>query len=241
MKPSSMRKKGYGVQTRTDVEARLREYAPLVRRIAIQVASRLPRNVMLDDLIQEGMMGLLDATNRYEPKPGASFETYAKARIRGAIYDSLREEDVIPRHVRDKLTLIERTAEELRQSLGRPPEDNEIATHLGMSIDDYFAVLDSSMTITVVDEELPDVVDESADQMRALHQKQLAARIEDKLRELPERERLVLALHYQQDLSFREVAYVMELTPGRISQLHTQALIRLRGMLAKEQEDNRGD
>jgi len=186
-------------------------------------------------------MGLLDATNRYEPKPGASFETYAKARIRGAIYDSLREEDVIPRHVRDKLTLIERTAEELRQSLGRPPEDNEIATHLGMSIDDYFAVLDSSMTITVVDEELPDVVDESADQMRALHQKQLAARIEDKLRELPERERLVLALHYQQDLSFREVAYVMELTPGRISQLHTQALIRLRGMLAKEQEDNRGD
>jgi len=236
-----MRKKGYGVQTRTDVEARLREYAPLVRRIAIQVASRLPRNVMLDDLIQEGMMGLLDATNRYEPKPGASFETYAKARIRGAIYDSLREEDVIPRHVRDKLTLIERTAEELRQSLGRPPEDNEIATHLGMSIDDYFAVLDSSMTITVVDEELPDVVDESADQMRALHQKQLAARIEDKLRELPERERLVLALHYQQDLSFREVAYVMELTPGRISQLHTQALIRLRGMLAKEQEDNRGD
>jgi len=241
LKPSSMRKKGYGVQTRTDVEARLREYAPLVRRIAIQVASRLPRNVMLDDLIQEGMMGLLDATNRYEPKPGASFETYAKARIRGAIYDSLREEDVIPRHVRDKLTLIERTAEELRQSLGRPPEDNEIATHLGMSIDDYFAVLDSSMTITVVDEELPDVVDESADQMRALHQKQLAARIEDKLRELPERERLVLALHYQQDLSFREVAYVMELTPGRISQLHTQALIRLRGMLAKEQEDNRGD
>jgi len=236
-----MRKKGYGVQTRTDVEARLREYAPLVRQIAIQVASRLPRNVMLDDLIQEGMMGLLDATNRYEPKPGASFETYAKARIRGAIYDSLREEDVIPRHVRDKLTLIERTAEELRQSLGRPPEDNEIATHLGMSIDDYFAVLDSSMTITVVDEELPDVVDESADQMRALHQKQLAARIEDKLRELPERERLVLALHYQQDLSFREVAYVMELTPGRISQLHTQALIRLRGMLAKEQEDNRGD
>lgn len=236
-----MRKKGYGLQTRTDVEARLREYAPLVRRIAIQVASRLPRNVMLDDLIQEGMMGLLDAINRYEPKPGASFETYAKARIRGSIYDSLREEDVIPRHVRDKLTLIERTAEELRQSLGRPAEDSEIAAHLGMSIEDYFAVLDSSMTITVVDEELPDVVDENADQMRALHQKQLAARIEEKLRELPERERLVLALHYQQDLSFREVAYVMELTPGRISQLHTQALIRLRGMLAKEQEENRGD
>lgn len=223
------------------MEARLREYAPLVRRIAIQVASRLPRNVMLDDLIQEGMMGLLDAINRYEPKPGASFETYAKARIRGSIYDSLREEDVIPRHVRDKLTLIERTAEELRQSLGRPAEDSEIAAHLGMSIEDYFAVLDSSMTITVVDEELPDVVDENADQMRALHQKQLAARIEEKLRELPERERLVLALHYQQDLSFREVAYVMELTPGRISQLHTQALIRLRGMLAKEQEENRGD
>ncbi|HAB46849.1 MAG TPA: hypothetical protein DCE31_00760 [Lautropia sp.] len=95
------------------------------------------------------------------------------------------------------------------------------------------------MTITIVDEELPDVVDESADQAKLLDQKQLAARIENKLKELPERERLVLALHYQQDLSFREVAYVMELTPGRISQLHTQALVRLRGMLAKEQEESR--
>jgi RNA polymerase sigma factor for flagellar operon FliA len=234
-----MRARGYDSQSKPSVEAQLKQFAPLVRRIAMQVASRLPRNVQLDDLIQEGMMGLLDAINRYEPKPGASFETYAKARIRGSIYDSLRDEDVIPRHVRDKLTLVERTAEELRQTLGRPPEDIEIAQQLGMSIDDYFAVLDSAMSITVVDDELPDLIDESADQAKALQQKQLASRIEDKLKELPERERLVLALHYQQDLSFREVAYVMELTPGRISQLHTQALVRLRGMLAKEQADSR--
>jgi RNA polymerase sigma factor for flagellar operon FliA len=236
-----MRPRGYGRTDTLGVEAQLKQHAPMVRRIAMQVASRLPRNVMLDDLIQEGMMGLLDAINRYEPKPGASFETYAKARIRGAIYDSLREEDVIPRHVRDKLTQVERTAEELRQVLGRPPEDNEIASHLGMSIEDYFAVLDSAMSITVVDDELPDVIDESADQTKALQQKQLAGRIEEKLKELPERERLVLALHYQQDLSFREVAYVMELTPGRISQLHTQALVRLRGMLAREQEEAKPD
>jgi len=236
-----MRSRGYGRTDTLGVEAQLKLHAPMVRRIAMQVASRLPRNVMLDDLIQEGMMGLLDAINRYEPKPGASFETYAKARIRGSIYDSLREEDVIPRHVRDKLTQVERTAEELRQVLGRPPEDNEIASHLGMSIEDYFAVLDSAMSITVVDDELPDVIDESADQTKALQQKQLAGRIEEKLKELPERERLVLALHYQQDLSFREVAYVMELTPGRISQLHTQALVRLRGMLAREQEEAKPD
>jgi RNA polymerase sigma factor for flagellar operon FliA len=234
-----MRPRGYAASKQQDIEGQLKLYAPLVRRIAMQVASRLPRNVLLDDLIQEGMLGLLDAINRYEPKPGASFETYAKARIRGSIYDSLREEDVIPRHVRDKLTQVERAAEELRQSLGRPPEDNEIAAHLGMSIEDYFAVLDSAMSITVVDDELPDVIDETADQAKALQQKQLASRIEDKLKDLPERERLVLALHYQQDLSFREVAYVMELTPGRISQLHTQALVRLRGMLAKEQDENR--
>jgi RNA polymerase sigma factor for flagellar operon FliA len=234
-----MRSRGYGAPKGQDIEAQLKLHAPLVRRIAMQVASRLPRNVQLDDLILEGMMGLLDAINRYEPKPGASFETYAKARIRGSIYDSLREDDVIPRHVRDKITQLERASEELRQSLGRPPEDNEIAAHVGISIDEYFAILDSGMTITVVDEDLPDVVDESADQAKLLQQKQLAARIEDKLKELPERERLVLALHYQQDLSFREVAYVMELTPGRISQLHTQALVRLRGMLAKEQEDSR--
>jgi RNA polymerase sigma factor for flagellar operon FliA len=236
-----MRVRGYQQQNKLSVEEQLKHHAPLVRKIALQVASRLPRNVQLDDLIQEGMLGLLDAINRYEPKPGASFETYAKARIRGSIYDSLREDDVIPRHVRDKLNLIERAGEELRQSLGRPPEDVEIAQHLGMSLDDYFAVLDSAMSITVVDEELPDVIDESADQMRQLAQKQLATRIEEKLRELPERERMVLALHYQQDLSFREVAYVMELTPGRISQLHTQALVRLRGMLRQERAESRED
>jgi len=236
-----MRAKGYTKLDHATLESQLKQHASLVRKIAMQVASRLPRSIQLEDLIQEGMLGLLDAINRYEPKPGASFETYAKARIRGSIYDSLREEDVIPRHVRDRLTQLERAAEELRQQLGRPPEDNEIAAHLGMSIDDYFAVLDSAMSITVVDDELPDVIDETADQAKALQQKQLAARIEGRLKDLPERERLVLALHYQQDLSFREVAYVMELTPGRISQLHTQALVRLRGMLAKEQEENRID
>jgi len=233
-----IRAKGYKQSNVDDVGSQLKQYAPIVRRIAMQVASRLPRNVQLDDLVQEGMLGLLDAIKRYEPKPGASFETYAKARIRGSIYDSLREEDVIPRHVRDKLTQLERTAEELRQVLGRPPEDSEIASHLGISIEEYFAILDSGMTITIVDDELPEVIDESADQSKTLQQKQLAARIEERLKDLPERERLVLALHYQQDLSFREVAYVMELTPGRISQLHTQALIRLRGMLAKEREEN---
>ncbi|NDD11256.1 MAG: FliA/WhiG family RNA polymerase sigma factor [Betaproteobacteria bacterium] len=234
-----MRARGYSKVDQTTVEAKLKQNSPLVRKIAMQVASRLPRSVQLEDLIQEGMLGLLDAINRYEPKPGASFETYAKSRIRGSIYDSLREEDIIPRHVRDRLTQIERTAEELRQTLGRPAEDQEIASHLGMSIEDYFAVLDSSVSITVVDDELPDVEDETADQVRALQQKQLTARIETKLRELPERERMVLALHYQQDLSFREVAYVLDLTPGRISQLHTQALVRLRGMLASEQSDAR--
>ena len=233
-----MRPRKYG-NDNLSIETQLKQYAPMVRRIAMQVASRLPRNVQLDDLVQEGMMGLLDAINQYEPKPGASFETYAKARIRGSIYDSLREDDVIPRHVRDRLTQIERASEELRQSLGRPPEDNEIASHLGLSIEDYFAILDSAMSITVVDDELPDVVDESADQMKALQHKQLAARIEEKLKLLPERERMVLALHYQQDLSFREVAYVLDLTPGRISQLHTQAMIRLRGMLSKEQQEAR--
>ncbi|NBP40834.1 MAG: sigma-70 family RNA polymerase sigma factor, partial [Betaproteobacteria bacterium] len=98
-----MRSRGYDTLKSLDIESQLKHHAPMVRRIAMQVASRLPRNVQLDDLIQEGMMGLLDAINRYEPKPGASFETYAKARIRGSIYDSLREDDVIPRHVRDKL------------------------------------------------------------------------------------------------------------------------------------------
>lgn len=214
-------------------EAALRQYSPLVRRIALQIAPRLPASVELDDMIQEGMTGLLDALQRYEPQPGLSFETYARMRIKGAIYDSFRRDDILPRHQRQKLKEIEEATRKLGQRLGRAPEETEIAEASGLSIEEYFEILDNAVSICVMDE-LPEGIeptDEKADPMQTVSLKEHTTRIEALLQRLPERERQVVALHYQEQLSYREIAYVMQLTPGRICQLHSQAMLRLRSGL----------
>jgi len=211
----------------------LRQYAPLVRRIALQIAPRLPASVELDDMIQEGMTGLLDALQRYEPQPGLNFETYARMRIKGAIYDSFRRDDILPRHQRQRLKSIEEATRELGQRLGRAPEEVEIAEAAGLSIEEYFEVLDSAVSICIMDE-LPEGIepaDDQADPMQMVSLKEHTGRIEKLLQRLPDRERQVIALHYQEQLSYREIAYVMQLTPGRICQLHTQAMVRLRSGL----------
>ena len=211
----------------------LRQYAPLVRRIALQIAPRLPASVEVDDMIQEGMTGLLDALQRYEPQPGLNFETYARMRIKGAIYDSFRRDDILPRHQRQRLKSIEEATRELGQRLGRAPEEVEIAEAAGLSIEEYFEVLDSAVSICIMDE-LPEGIepaDDQADPMQMVSLKEHTGRIEKLLQRLPDRERQVIALHYQEQLSYREIAYVMQLTPGRICQLHTQAMVRLRSGL----------
>ena len=116
-----------------DLGEQLKKYQPLVRRIASQIGSRLPANVMLDDLIQEGMTGLLDALQRYVPQPNQSFEAYASMRIRGAIYDACRKEDILPRNQRDQLDLLEKVTQRLEHTLGRLPTEQEIAKEAGES------------------------------------------------------------------------------------------------------------
>lgn len=208
----------------------LRLHAPLVRRIAYQISSRLPPNVMIDDLVQEGMAGLLDALRRYQPQPNLSFEAYARTRIRGAIYDACRRNDILPRHQRDRLTHIEKAARELEQRLGRPADETEIAEAAGLSLEEYFEVLASDVGMSSLDSmtEGLEPVDEAADPMQIISFRQQATKLAAMLKRLPEKEALVLALHYQEELSYREIAYVMDLTAGRISQLHSQAMVRLR-------------
>ncbi len=208
----------------------LRVHAPLVRRIAYQISSRLPPNVMIDDLVQEGMAGLLDALRRYQPQPNLSFEAYARTRIRGAIYDACRRNDILPRHQRDRLSGIEKTARALEQTLGRPAEDTEIAEAAGLSLDEYFDVLSSDVGMSSLDSMTDGLepIDETADPMQIISFRQQAHKLAGMLKKLPEKEAMVLALHYQEELSYREIAYVMNLTAGRISQLHSQAMVRLR-------------
>ena len=221
-----------------NLEESIKQYAPLVKRIARHIASKLSANVEVDDLIQEGMTGLLDALQRYQPQPNLSFEVYAKTRIRGAIYDSCRQNDILPRHQRDQITALEKTTRKLEQKLGRAPEDSEIAAEAGLSIDDYFAALDSNVNLTPIDELSDEMLpsDHRQDPMGITSLKQLAGVIELALKKLPEKEQLVVALHYQEELSFRDIAEVLRLTPGRVSQLHTQAMIRIRATMPKQEQ-----
>jgi RNA polymerase sigma factor for flagellar operon FliA len=222
-------------------ESLIRSHLPLVRRIAGHLASRLPPSIELDDLMQFGLIGLNDAIQRYQAQDGVPFEVYARMRIRGSMIDGLRQTDLLPRHVRDRIRDLEECVRRLSHELGRQPEDGEIATAMAMTLDEYRALLTDAVSIQygndddegsanhedlLAEEETPQSLMERRDEER-----QLAGL----LRQLPEREAMVMSLHYQEGLTFREVAKVLDLTPGRISQIHTQAILRLRA-LAKESD-----
>ena len=217
-----------------DIDEAIRTHLPLVKRIAHQICSRLPPNVEVDDLIQEGLTGLLDALKRYEPQPNLAFEAYAKTRIRGAIYDSCRKNDILPRNQRDELVGIEKITRKLEQTLGRHPTEKEIAQGADLSIEAYHAIIASMVHLMPLDDLsddlMPSDTDES-DPMRSVAISQFAQQIALILSGLPDNEKLVMALHYQEDLSYREIAQVMNITPGRISQIHTQGMIRIRAKL----------
>jgi RNA polymerase sigma factor FliA len=216
-----------------DLGEQLKQYQPLVRKIAGHIGSRLPANVMLDDLIQEGMTGLLDALQRYKPQPNQSFEAYASMRIRGAIYDACRKEDILPRNQRDRIDELEKLTQRLTQQLGRLPSEQEVAQAAGLGMDDYHQVLDNLVNVLPIDEVPENMLptDPFADPLEKVSGHQFLGQIVEVLKKLPEKQRLMMALHYQEDLSYREIAAVMDLTPGRISQLHTQAMISVRAML----------
>ena len=212
----------------------IRQHTALVRRIASHMCSRLPANVEFDDMFQEGMTGLLDAIGRYKPQPNLTFEAYASTRIRGAIYDACRRDDVLPRHQRDKLDQLEKTTRRLQQTLGRMPSEQEVAHALEIALEEYHDIVDSLVNVMPLDEVPEDMLptDPYGDPLQLLASKQFMLRMVDILKRLPEKQQMVMALHYQEDLSYREIAAVMSLTPGRISQLHTEAMIAIRALLA---------
>jgi RNA polymerase sigma factor for flagellar operon FliA len=209
------------------------KYTPLVKRIAYQVASKLPANVDADDLIQEGLIGLLDALKKYVPQPNLSFEIYARTRIKGAIYDSCRKNDILPRNQRDELSRIEKIHRQLEQELGRAPSENEIAVAADLSLEAYFGIVDGMVNLMPIDDVSDDMLpsDNASDPLQSAAMSQFAEQLALILKKLPEKEQMVMALHYQEDLSYREIAEVLNLTTGRISQIHTQCMIRIRSHL----------
>lgn len=225
------------------------EYAPLVRRLALQLAARLPANVELDDLMQAGMMGLLDAVRRYEAQADAKFETYATTRVRGAMLDELRSQDWLSRGARSKARDIEAALLRVQQRELRAASEQEVADELGVSLNDYYAMLDDASGVQVVhyedlssdggQETLERVITSDEDEV-AQHQdnplnllmsRNLHAAVVQAIDDLPEREKLLLSLQFEHDLNQKEIAAVMGVTEGRISQLRSQAVARIRARL----------
>jgi RNA polymerase sigma factor for flagellar operon FliA len=217
------------------------DYSLLVKRIAYQLAARLPASVQLDDLIQAGMIGLLDALNHFDETQGAQFETYASQRIRGAMLDELREIDWVPRSVRKNARDIERAITFLQQQLGRPPSEQEIANHMGLVLQEYQAMLTDARGHQLVyyedfqnesDEPIElNITDGRPGPLELMQDDGMKQALVGAIEELPERERMVMAMYYQEDLNLKEVGAVLGVSESRVCQIHTQAVMRLRAKL----------
>ena len=235
----------YTAAGQPDREQLVQRFVPLVKRIAYHLMARLPASVQFDDLVQNGMLGLLDALDRYQEGFGAQFETYASQRIRGAILDGLRENDWLPRQLRRELRRIEGTINQLEHSLGRVPAESELAAALGMSLEEYQKTLQDARGHQLVyledfagdgDEDFLErhFTDDDANPANILEDRNTKEMLVQAIAHLPERERLMMALYYEQELNLREIGEVMGVTESRVCQLHSQAIARLRAKVLGE-------
>jgi RNA polymerase sigma factor for flagellar operon FliA len=221
----------------------VKRYASLVRRIAHQMIAKLPANVELVDMIQAGMMGLMDAVGRFEESQGTQFEVYAASRIRGAMLDELRAGDWLPRSARKSQRDIENAIHRLEQRLKRAPAEAEIASELKLSLRDYQELLNEARGAQLVyfddlggsndDEDYLErhVADKGGDPSEILRDKRFRGALVAAIEQLPEREKLLMSLYYEQDMNLREIGAVMGVTESRVCQLHSQAVSRLRSKL----------
>jgi RNA polymerase sigma factor for flagellar operon FliA len=225
-------------------------YSPLVKFVAGRMSSGLPAHIEEADLISYGLLGLIGAIERFEPEREIKFETFAVARIKGSIIDELRSLDWVPRSVRAKAREIEAAHVKLERELGRTPTDDEVAGALEMSMDDFQnSLIQISNSSLVALDELWAVSDASGDQVslldtmkdpsavdpaRELGVSELKDRLAHAISRLPEREKLVVALYYYENLTLREIGEVLGVTESRVSQLHTKAVLRLKARLQSE-------
>jgi len=226
-------------------DALIQETLPLIKHIAHRVAIRLPSNVEIRDLINAGVLGLMDAIEKFEPERNVKFKTYAEVRIRGAILDSLRDLDWAPRSLRKKSKDLERMYADLSQKLGRPATDEEVSEAMGENIEDFHALVDQLHGLTIGSfENLSDSEDSenyinyypddgSNDPYVKFESNELTRLLADAIEELPEKERLVLSLYYFEEFTMKEIGALLGVNESRVSQLHTKATLRLRGKLGK--------
>lgn len=227
-------------QQRDADQAVVVKHAPLVKRIAYHLISRLPPSVQPDDLIQAGMIGLLEASRHYDATQGASFETYAGIRIRGAMLDEIRRSDWAPRSVHKKARMVAQAVRQIENQTGRDARDHEVAGALGVSLEEYHQLLQAASGYKVLrfddmnpgDESHVDTfMDDSGTPLDGLQKEDFRQQLAEAIAGLPERERLVMALYYDEELNLREIGEVLGVSESRICQIHSQAVIRLQARM----------
>lgn len=227
-------------------EDMVEQHAPLVKRIACHLINRLPASVQLEDLIQAGMIGLLEASRNYDKNQGASFETYAGIRIRGSMLDEIRKNDWAPRSVHRKARMVAEAVREIEHEQGRDARDTEIAESLEMPLEDYYKILQDNSYHKVMsfedmgtgdDSILENMSDGGPGILDGLQREDMQRIVTEAIASLPERERLVMALYYDDELNLREIGAVMGVSESRVSQIHSQAVIRLQARMTSRSDD----
>jgi len=227
----------------------LEEYLPLVKNVAGRMAMGFPKSVELNDLVNTGVIGLIEALSNFDPSRGVKFETYAVPRIRGAILDELRSLDWVPRSTRAKSRALDRTTSKLENQLGRRPSERELARSLNITTDELFSAKDDVACTTMLSldemiykeednrqvprvETLENLSTETA--LGDMEKEELKAYLIEAISNLSEQERLVVALYYYEELTLKEIGEVMQISESRVSQIHTKAVLKLRGMIKEK-------
>ncbi len=227
-------------QSQINYDELMTQYAPLVKRVAYHMMGRLPSTIQLEDMVQVGMIGLFEALKGYDETRGASFETYARIRIQGAMIDEVRRGDWTPRSVYKKSRMLSEAISEVEREKGRHAKDSEIAAALEMDMEEYYNLVEEAAGAQLVSYEEIVLNDHGRDEantstrqepFKQLQQEDFKQALINKIASLPERERLVMSLYYDEEFNLREIGEIIGVSEGRVCQIHSQALLRLKARM----------